>query len=301
MAGAGTGGRAGAGNTSALNGPGPRQNFNLEVLLFLSFGGDPAFFLRFRPRLRLEYGCAAVDCYSRLIDSRRIVTILRDDVFVPKFSVRTSPYDAAVPSGRMGYNFAADRLLLHTIQTPEAFEELLSTDRLVPDTSLADPHFGDAYDWMLRQMTSRLSSTGDGALWFWARILRRDLVDLCKAAPGSVLLTCRVPRERVLVSHFGDWHAALNGSPHVPDLLGESDDDHVPRIKSIFDEFEVRQKAAGAPRRPVRNWPSDLRADLERTWEHLLEPANFGRSDTMQATMHVLHAEDVVEAVRLEG
>lgn len=236
---------------------------------------------------------------SRLSESRKNVAILRDDGPVLTFPVRTARFGAAIPSGRIGYSHTADRLLLHTIQTAEAFEELQSTGKLKPDTSLAEPHFEDAYGWMLRQMASRLPTTGDGALWFWARIHRRDLVDLCKCSPGSVLLTCRVPRERVLVSHFGDWHAVLNGSPHVPDLPGESEEDYVARLERIFDEFEVRQKAAGVPRQPIRDWPADLRADLERTWEHILDPSTFCRSDTLQATMHVLHNEDVVEAVHL--
>lgn len=186
------------------------------------------------------------------------------------------------------------------MQTADAFEELESTGKLIPDTSLAEPNFGDAYNWMLRQMEARLPTIGDGALWFWARIRRRDLVDLCKLAPGSVLLSCSVPRERVLVSHFGDWHAALNGSPHVPDLPGESDDDYVARLERIFDDFEAHQKATEAARRPIRGWPAGLRAELEKTWEHIFDPATFGRSDRLQATMHALHAEDVIEAVRLE-
>ncbi|MFC9352822.1 MULTISPECIES: DUF3841 domain-containing protein [Terrabacteria group] len=218
---------------------------------------------------------------------------------MPLFPVRTARFDTAVPAGRIGCSLTTDKLLLHTIPTADALEALLSTGRLVPNTSLAEPHFEDAYGWMLRQVASRLSTTSNGALWFWARIHRRDLVDLCKASPGSVLLTCKVPRERVLVSHYGDWHAVLNGSPHVPDLPGESDDDYVARLERIFNEFEVRQKAAGAPRQPIRDWPADLRADLERTWEHILDPSTFGRSDTLQATTHVLHNEDVVEAVRL--
>ncbi|MDQ0864834.1 hypothetical protein [Arthrobacter globiformis] len=45
---------------------------------------------------------------------------------MPKFAVRTSHYDAAVPRGRIGYNLTADRLLLHTIQTEEALSELLN-------------------------------------------------------------------------------------------------------------------------------------------------------------------------------
>jgi hypothetical protein len=66
---------------------------------------------------------------------------------------------------------------------------------------------------MYGQMDARLPTFGDGAIWLWARIRRQELVELCGLAPGRVLLTCRVPRERVLLSHFGDWHAVLNRHP----------------------------------------------------------------------------------------
>lgn len=205
-----------------------------------------------------------------------------------------------VPRGRMGYDISADRLLLHTIQTGAAFEELLSSGVLVPDVSLAEPLLADAYEWMFRQMGAQLPTAGDGAIWLWAQIRRQELVELCRLAPGEVLLTCRVPRKRVLLSHFGDWHSVLNRSPLVLELPGESDKDYGARLDRIFAEVDDRIRAAGVPLDAgYRHWPEDLRTELEQSWEFVLDPVNYGRYECWQATVHCLHVDDVVEAVRI--
>ncbi|MFF2316581.1 DUF3841 domain-containing protein [Arthrobacter sp. NPDC058097] len=201
----------------------------------------------------------------------------------------------------MGYDIGADQLLLHTIQTEAAFEALLSHGVLEPDIALAEPDFADAYAWMLRQMAARLGTQGDGALWFWARIRREDLLESCRLSRGEVLLTCRVPRERVMLSNFGDWHSVLNACPFVPDLPGESDDAFSARIDKVLEDFYDRLKAAGARDAGISGWPGHLRAEAERSWEFALEPANYGRFEAWQGTMHRLHLEDVVEAVRIES
>lgn len=55
------------------------------------------------------------------------------------------------------------------------------------------------------------------------------------------------------------------------------------------------------PDRQTRAGPSpNSPAEIERGWEHILEPANYGRFEVWQATAHCLSTEDVIEAVRLE-
>lgn len=159
----------------------------------------------------------------------------------------------------------------------------------------------DAYGWLYRQMAARLPTTGDGAVWLWAQIRRKELVELCTESPGGVLLTCSVPRERVLLSHFGDWHSALNRRPLVIELPGESDEEYGARLERIFEEVDDRIRAAGVPLAAgYRHWPEDLRNELERSWEFALEQGNYGRYESWQATVHCLHEDDVVKAVRLE-
>ncbi len=220
-------------------------------------------------------------------------------VAVNGFPIRYADPECALPAGRVGYDITAESLLLHTIQTAEAFDCLRTSGMLVPDPRLACPDFDDAYDWMCRRMAARLPTSGDSALWLWARIRRRELVDSCRRSRGSVLLTCRVPRQRLLLSHFDDWHMVLNRVLYVPPLTGESDDDHWKRWEPVWDAFVARCEAAGVRDQPLGEWPDRLRGRIERSWEAILDPANYGKYERWQATVHALHTEDVVEAVRI--
>jgi hypothetical protein len=92
------------------------------------------------------------------------------------------------------------------------------------------PLRNDAYAWLYRKMGSRLNTAGDGAVWFWAQIRRQELVELCRAAS----LRCQVARERVLLSHYGDWHSALNRSPLVIELRDETDEEYMARLEDTF-------------------------------------------------------------------
>jgi Domain of unknown function (DUF3841) len=210
--------------------------------------------------------------------------------------------ERAVPPGRVGYDLDAGRLLLHTVQTARAHDVLITTGTLRPDPALADADFASAYEWMGRQMRKRLPTTGRGALWLWARTRREHLVSGCRQARGQVLLTCRVPRDRVLLSHFDGWHSVLNrGLGWFPRLPGESEDDAVTRWEKASDELDARLEGAGARAAPVRDWPADLRAEIERSWECIFDRRNYGRYDVWQATVHALYAEDVVNAVQITG
>jgi len=216
-----------------------------------------------------------------------------------RFPVRSAVADKALPPGRLGYNIGADVLLLHTLQTAAALDELLRLGRLLPDPTLSDPAYADAYHWMLRQMSVRLPTVGDGAVWLWARIRRRDLVGQCRVVRGDVLITCRIPQRRVLLSHFVDWHAALNGCFHLPTRPEESDDAYQLRWDAAYDRLCARLAAVGAPRDQISRWPADVRAEVEATWEGILDTSAYDSSGTWQATTHALYAEDIIEVVRL--
>jgi hypothetical protein len=218
---------------------------------------------------------------------------------VHPFPIRDAEPEQAVPAGRMGYDLDAERLLLHTIQSVEAFEALLTRGTLTPDPDLADDEFADAYDWMYRMMAARLPTSGEGALWLWARTRRERLVDDCRRSRGQVLLACRVPRERVLLSHFDEWHVVLNRGLGMPRLPGESEDDASARWEKAHDEFDARLRTAGMRDAPIRDWPADLRDEIETSWECIFAPGNYGPFECWQGTVHALSAEDVVAAVRI--
>lgn len=219
---------------------------------------------------------------------------------MPPFLIRTAAPGAAVPPGRLGHDLDAETLLLHSIQTGEAVDSLLAAGMLRADpAAVAESPWPDVYAWMNRMMAERLPTSGDAVLWFWARIRRRHLVHLCRRARGEVLLTCRIPRERVLVSHFGEWHATLNSWLSVPQHPGESEDDYDKRNDREFDAFAARVDAAGVRNAPLETWPSELRTEVERSWACIFDRTLFPKTDQWQATVHELRAEEVVEAVRV--
>lgn len=191
--------------------------------------------------------------------------------------------------------------MLRTVQSAEAFDQLQATGMLELDMARGWEEFADAYDWMYRQMEARLPTSGTGALWLWADIDRRGLVAQCRQSAGSVLLTCCLPRERVLLSHFMDWHHALMPGLNVARLPGESDEEIYARWEPLWEDFNARVGRAGATGKPVRDWPADLREEVERSWECMFELNNRKPGDCWQATVHTLFAEDVVEAVRITG
>ncbi|WP_369046773.1 DUF3841 domain-containing protein [Sinomonas sp. P10A9] len=205
---------------------------------------------------------------------------------------------AAVPPGRIPYDLNAPVMLLHTMQSGEAFRELESTGHLTADPSRA--HYAEPYAWMYEQMNRRLPTRGQGALWLWAKIRRDDLIQNVRDSCGEVLLTCRIPRERVLVSQFDDWHQVLDGFPNVLPLAGESDDDYGDRRDRILDDLYGRAEAAGAANRLVWDWPDALRSEVMDSWETIFDPANYPRTHYWQATVHELSADDVIEAVWIE-
>ncbi|WP_457974605.1 hypothetical protein [Arthrobacter sp. D1-17] len=81
----------------------------------------------------------------------------------------------------------------------------------------------------------------------------------------------------MLLSQFGDWHSALNRSPLIIELPGESDEEYMARLECAFEDVDARVRAAGVtPDAGYRHWPEDLRSELETSWEFILDPGNYG-------------------------
>ncbi|WP_415854147.1 DUF3841 domain-containing protein [Sinomonas sp. G460-2] len=216
------------------------------------------------------------------------------------FPIRTARRDAAVPPGRIGYNITTPTMLLHTVQTADALDELLETGRLVPNPARAMEGYDDAYAWLTGHMGRRLPTSGKGMVWLWAKIRREDLIhNIRYASRGDVLLTCRIPRERLMLSQYDDWHNVLNGFPIVRPLPGEDDDAYSARYDARTDDLINRVHAAGARLQDPEGWPAALRDELESSWEAIFDTGAYPRTSYWQATVHELRAEDVVEAVRL--
>lgn len=192
----------------------------------------------------------------------------------------------------------ADPITLHTVQTEGAYNEL-RMGHLTGDRQHADPVFVEAYEWLTGEMNDRLPTSGNGIVWAWARINHRELISGLRRDRGQVLLTLRIPRNRVLLSHFGDWHMVLNRGIHTPVRPGETIDQWWARAEPIGDDFHNHLTAAGANNTTIRDWPSDLYEEAATSWRHIFNPDTWEPTAPVQATLHHLTPDDVVRAVRI--
>ncbi|MEV7396700.1 DUF3841 domain-containing protein [Aeromicrobium sp. NPDC092404] len=189
-------------------------------------------------------------------------------------------------------------LLLQSVQHRSVFQDLLRTGIHRPGRWPNDHDLAEGYEWMAGQMEQRLPTTGEGIVWMWAQGRRADLKTM-GLSRDDVLLRCRVPRDRVLVSHFSDWHCVLNRTLLVESLPGERSDAYGRRVEPLLDEFFERLDAHGLTHAPVDTWPAYLREEVEASWLSIFEPCQWSGRDLLQATLHEIRAEDVVGVSRL--
>lgn len=228
-------------------------------------------------------------------------------MFLP-FPALWRPVRWAVRRRALVCDIRADVLLLHSMLSPAAYRVLATDGVLRCDRAHADPAFHDAYQWLIEQACHRVPGYGGGyPIWFWAQTNRRDLLcnvrQMARCTPGSVLVTCRMPRSHCLLSAYDDWHAVLNASPLVPwsaEADTEDEDAWAAWSARLGDEYDKRDRAlerAGVPRNgPFRAWPADLRAEIGRTWEHVFDLDAYPIDEYWQATVEELHAADVVDS-----
>jgi hypothetical protein len=193
----------------------------------------------------------------------------------------------------MGYDLAAPRLLLHSLMPAEAYETLRSTGTLRCDTSFSEQTFLPAYRWMYEEFARRRPAEAPGPLlWAWARIQRSALVDSLRHGGGEdVLVTLRVPRERVLLSDFDDWHAVLNHWELHPRALDDAEADR--RIDAFWEERD----ALGVGTSGIETWPEPLRLRVMASWSQVFEIGPPPRA--VQAVTCRFDAGDVVDAVEV--
>jgi hypothetical protein len=192
---------------------------------------------------------------------------------------RRLPPEAAVPPGRVGYDLTAPRLLLHTVIDENGYETLRATGIVRGDPSRSHPDFEDAYAFMRTEHARRVpGSTGGPLLWAWARTTRAHLIDTVRQTAlwqerPQVLLTCRVPRERVLLSEFVAWHDGLNDSLNVDDLPPEAQEEAI-------DAFCKERHGNDLSELPLAQWPPVFRDRVLHSWQRIFDPSAYPRGST---------------------
>src|SRR5690606_2995627 len=137
-------------------------------------------------------------------------------------AVRPPPPPALVPGSACPGRVRRGREHAHRAHDPDGGRlPRAAKDRFPPGhRSVWYKEFAESYEWMHGQMNARLPTTGEGIVWLWARISRRHLSESCRLGRDDVLLTVEIPRARVLLSDFEEWHTVLNKSLAARELLG---------------------------------------------------------------------------------
>lgn len=107
-----------------------------------------------------------------------------------------------------------DRLVrIYTHQHPDAFARALERGYLTGDAAFAfaeNPEFEPAYFWMVDRMRERIPGfSGDLPVWAWVK--RPSGKPLDHDRGPTLRITALVPRRRMVLSDFNDWHSPLAG------------------------------------------------------------------------------------------
>lgn len=142
-------------------------------------------------------------------------------------------------------------MILHTCQSPAAFERLEREGILRADGRRADRDFRAAYAWMRAQVRRRVpGARGRPLLWAWVGAPPEGV-----GAPGEVCLTLEVDPSRVLLSDFDAWHSVLNRG-------------FLALTEAELEAFEARWERCAAAGGDA--W-SELRALIEPSWERVFD------------------------------
>lgn len=217
-------------------------------------------------------------------------------VFLPAYEdlpVRTARWVVS-PFGRQWLgDTSGEELTLRTMQSADGYRALQCDGVLRARRDLREELFLDAYSWMEGVAADRLPTSGDALLWFWAQTTRSQLRSMeAPHARGDVLLTVRMPRSEVLLSHFDEWHSCLNNQPVILPEPGEDDDTWWTRAEPIIDWFYKARDASG-------RHPAHVRAQIEDTWHGIFDQSHWKSREYIQAVAHQIRAEDVIGAVKV--
>jgi hypothetical protein len=180
----------------------------------------------------------------------------------------------------------------------DGYETLRATGVVRADPTRSHQEFAEAFAFMRVEHARRIAgSTGGPLLWAWARTTREHLIDTvkqtarCQERP-QVLLTCRIPRERVLLSEFVAWHDVLNTCLSVDDLPQEAQE-------AALDAFFDERDRDGLGELPLAQWPPALRDRVLRSWQRIFDVRAHPRGSTWQGCLEHIEARDVLTAVEV--
>lgn len=195
-------------------------------------------------------------------------------------------------------------MILWTIQTEEAYRQLMQTGRLYGDRQHIDENFISAYDWLVDEMIKRIGNPPADVkypVWAWYQWEgKRKKPDLRHGGYGKrgtplVLLTIDIDEKDVLLSDFDDWHCVLN---YFYLALNE-DDDNCFCERYEADGFKFHDLNDFENKNPKL---AEYRKEIERSWRRIFDlqkhTPNWDtppHEKTIQATFWELKKENVLK------
>jgi hypothetical protein len=190
-------------------------------------------------------------------------------------------------------------MVIWSILTQQAWDELQRRGRLQTNSCPADKEHMTAYTWMVDQMERRLTiprpPEDTMPIWVWSQWLgdrrRPDLRSSWHLPKGcrGVRAELKVEDKRVLLSDYDLWHYVLNYW-------------YLPKSEKEGEAFEKKLNRAGlsvhrcSHQKPLAH--AEFRREVERSWEQIFD---MSRADPephirqIQGTMWEVLLEDVVD------
>ena len=157
---------------------------------------------------------------------------------------------------------------LWTIQSLEFYNNLISEGEIYSSEEFAEPHFNNAYKWMINQMENRIGNRPNSniyPIWAWYQFTnvkskRPDLrtKGLLPKGTKGVRIEFDKPDNQILLSDFDLWHFPLNFLYIADSEKQAAEFDHLlTNAKVIFWEKE--------------KYPTNLREILESSWDKIFD------------------------------
>ncbi len=178
-----------------------------------------------------------------------------------------------------------------TICPVTSWEHFQKVGLIKADGRRAMKSYREAYHWLIEQMVKKIPGHKPGQFPTWAWYYPRpDLRHIAHLATGTkgILLTCKVPGQRMLLSDFGAWHHVLN-QWYLP-LTKEEDDAADEEERGWYKLPNISQKYWQL--RLEKNMPSWQRIfDLQALNKSKL----LGPVEQIQATVSYIRLDEVVK------
>ena len=147
-----------------------------------------------------------------------------------------------------------------------------------------DENFVRAYDWLIKEMKTRLPKKPRDAkipIWGWYRYCGENKLDLRrygKVKKPYCVLEIDKPKNEVLLSDFTDWHNVLNDY-YLPQ---NGPDDEIEKLCDEYDQLVIHN-------------PKKAKALKLESWRNVfnIEPNEYDSKEYIQGTFWTLDIDEV--------